>query len=37
MDRLVLTKDSATNLTIDKNSYVVISDDVGSYIFEKGI
>ena len=28
MDRLVLTKDSATNLTIDKNSYVVISDDV---------
>lgn len=28
MDRLVLTKDSSTNLTIDKNSYIVISDDV---------
>ena len=28
MDRLVITKDSSTNLTIDKNSYIVINDDV---------
>lgn len=28
MDRLVLTKDCSTNLTIDKDSYIVINDDV---------
>lgn len=37
MDRLVIGKDSSTNLTIDKDSYVVIGEDVQSKNFELNI